>query len=113
MRKLLFLLPLMALASCSGGDVLKSNRPFEMACEGGLVYSIDPELPQASMRREPDTEILLVWDLTKVTKDQIVLEEADAPGGSGLMVGIDRNTGKVLVGSMAPALEDECTFKAL
>ena len=43
MRKLLLLLPALALASCSGGDVLKFNRPFEMLC-GDLVWSLDPGL---------------------------------------------------------------------
>jgi hypothetical protein len=33
MRKLLLLLPLMALASCSGGHDLMSNKSFSMTCD--------------------------------------------------------------------------------
>ena len=112
MRKLLLLLPLMALASCSGGDVLKSNKPFEMVCDG-VVFSIDPELPKASMQG-PST--VMIWDRTKVTPDQIVLEEADAIGGrdKGLMLRIDRNTGVVYGGRIAPPTESsDCTFNAV
>ena len=121
MRKLLLLLPALALASCSGGDVLKpndvpkSNRPFEMACTGGLIYTIDPELLQASLRKEPEDwpPSLTVWDLTKVTPDQIVLEQAWGNRDTALMLRINRNTKEVLVGRMAPAEEDQCTFRAL
>ena len=67
MRKLLLLLPVLALASCSGGHDLMSNKPFQIKCErieditGGLVNKpfemnayIDPE-SQQSVVQMPDT----------------------------------------------------------
>ncbi len=112
MRNLLFLLPLMALASCSGGDVLKSNRPFEMVC-GKAVWSIDPELPEAAVKVPGSYDI--IWNLTKVTPDRIVLEQPEViPGEPGGMIRIDRNTGKLWVGRTAPAEEGpKCSFKAV
>ena len=112
MKKLLLLLPLMALASCSGGDVLKSNRPFEMVC-GDLVWSIDPEMPEASIQLQDSVSI---WNLTKVTPDSIVLEQPDVIPGEikGPMVRIDRNTGKLWLGRTSPAEEGpKCTFNAV
>ena len=54
MKKLLLLLPLMALASCSGEYDLMSNRRFEVTCpwKGQWTYTvaIDPELPKAFLR---------------------------------------------------------------
>ena len=112
MRKLLVPLALMALASCRS-DALKSNRPFEMVC-GDVVWSIDPELPQASIQGPNG---LIIWKLTKITPDTIVLEEPvdfTVSGYEGAMVRIDRNTGKLWLGRTAPAEEGpKSTFNAV
>ena len=59
MRKLLLLLPALALESCSGGHDLMSNKSFSMTCDAleffdmpspWIVATISPELPQASVR---------------------------------------------------------------
>jgi hypothetical protein len=56
MKKLLLLLPLMALASCSGGHDLMSKRTFKMTCphidDWIFTIVINPELPQATLRIE-------------------------------------------------------------
>ena len=109
MKKLLLLLPLLALTSCGGG-ALKSNRPFEMVC-GEAVWSIDPELPEASVQGQNS---VIIWNLTKVTPDTIVLEQPDVIPGEikGPMVRIDRNTGKLWLGRTAPAEEGpKCSFR--
>ena len=108
MKRLVLLLPLLALASCGGG-ALKSNRPFEMVC-GEAVWSIDPELPKASVQGQ---DSVLIWNLTKVTPDTIVLEEPDVlPGLEGAMIRIDRNTGQLWLGRTAPAEEGpKCSFR--
>ena len=81
MRKLLLLLPLMALASCSGGPDghdLMSNKSFRMTCtetyEGGSdVYTLvaSPELPQATFEWEGESQTLNVF---AVTPSQIQVE---------------------------------------
>ena len=60
MRKLLLLLPLMALASCSSGHDLMSDKTFSMTCDAAerfasspsphIVASVSPQLRQASVR---------------------------------------------------------------
>ncbi len=85
----------MALASCSGGDDLMSNKPFRMICEvpakdGGKVnvstLTASPELPQATLqlKDEPSyslnvlsvspTEIRIEFGRTQYTLDLIVID---------------------------------------
>ena len=50
MRKLLLLLPLLALASCSGGHDLMSDKTFRLKCKGelpgvNLVMTVSPVMP--------------------------------------------------------------------
>ena len=74
--------------------------------------TIDPELPEASMQGQNS---VIIWNLTKVTPDTIVLEEPDVIPGElkGAMIRIDRNTGKLWLGRTAPAEEGpKCTFEA-
>ena len=65
MRKLLLLLPALALASCSGGHDLMSNKPFRIRCEapasdreGTLATTllVSPDMPQATLLSDDQIE---------------------------------------------------------
>ena len=110
MRKLLLLLPLMALASCSGEYDLMSNRRFEMTCPwkgtGTQTVTIDPELPKAFLMvmRGP----LRTLDLIDASPTQIRLTEKHR-GTPHTYWEIDRETEEV---SVDGNLLEGCTFKS-
>ena len=114
MRKLLLLLPLMALASCSSGHDLMSDKTFQLKCKApmpgvSLALAISPALPQATfVVSNAENTLEELWDLTKVSPTSLVLQK-----GSNKIV-IQRNTGKVsyevpsTYTSIPPKSELEC-----
>ena len=107
MRKLLLLLPLMALASCSGGHDLMSNEPFRMTCaedgKVGAVMLVSPDLPQATLLT-PKSEVMpeVTYELAVKTP---VRFEFHLPMGAGIsgVISIDRESGEVSTGTVRPA----------
>ena len=121
MRKLLPLIPLLALASCSTGHDsahdLKSDEPFEMYCPGRTyrsVWTIDPKLSEVNVKQvqssdgyASEPEFILV----ELTPSRFVLELEGNPDISTL---IDRDTKKVFNGRKVKDKADgSCRFKAL
>ena len=114
MRKLLLLLPLMALASCSGGHDLMSNEPFRMTCTDEVtgkndILLVSPELPQATLAFDgmPERTFRLV------VKTPVRLELRH----EGFTIRINRETGQVSwggVGDLKPISNStKCRFEAL
>ncbi len=121
MRKLLPLIPLLALASCSTGHDsahdLKSDEPFEMYCPGRTyrsVWTIDPKLSEVNVKQVQlsdgyvsEPEFILI----EVTPSRFVLELEGNPDISTL---IDRDTKKVFNGRKVKDKADaSCRFKTL
>ena len=108
MRKLLLLLPALALASCSGGHDLMSNKPFRMTCvedgkEAGAVLLVSPDLPQATLLT-PLSKVMpeVTYELAVKTP---VRFEFRLPMGAGIsgVISIDRESGEVSTGTIRPA----------
>ena len=133
MRKLLLLLPLMALASCSGGPDghdLMSNKSFRMTCheiyEGEKVdsYSLvaSPELPQATFEYDGGSETLNVFSVTS-SEIQVEYEERlektdvisiNRESGVVKWAFVDNYSGKILDVSQSTEWDDlECSFETL
>ena len=120
MRKLLLLLPLMALASCSGGHDLMSNEPFRMTCEpnkeeDGFVAVVSPELPQATVNTG---ELQFTFDLSVVAPTRLRLDRLQGPYGDAIV--IERETGQVSWGlfnlpnrGLFGQKPYQCTFETL
>ena len=127
MRKLLLLLPALALASCSGGHDLMSNKSFSMSCDAPeisglsnpspyLEATVSPELPQASVRWQVYEDIWsdAVWRVAVATPTRLELINT-----SSRIVGrirIERSSGKVATFLSEPILETDwmsCSFKTL
>ena len=131
MSKLLLLLPLMALASCSGGHDLMSDKTFSMTCDAAekfstapsphIVASVSPLLRQTSVRvqhKENDwTEE--VWILRTITPTllEVVNPMEGGYGGPLAPLQIDRQTGiaRFFYTGDDPDIENltNCTFKSL
>jgi len=113
-KKLLFLLPLMALASCSSGHDLMSNRTFSITCPWGwfegdsFSAAINPELPQATFQFGEGMEPR-IFSLTVVSPTTIRLAENVNPGNA---IEIDRESGGVFWAYDRKPIEG-CTFKSL
>ena len=107
MRKLLLLLPALALASCSGGHALMSNKPFRMTCaedgKVGAVLLVSPDLPQATLLT-PLSKVMpeVTYELAVKTP---VRFELRLPMGDGIsqVISIDRASGEVSTGTVRPA----------
>ena len=125
MRKLLLLLPALALASCSGGHDLMSNKSFSMTCDAHeisgmpspyLTATVSPELPQASVRWQVYEDIWsdAVWRVAVATPTRLELINT-----TSRIVGrirIERSSGKVATFLSEPILETDwmsCSFKTL
>ena len=99
MRKLLLLLPLMALASCSGGHDLMSDKTFRLKCKAPMpgvnsVMTISPALPQVTLvASNGEKTIEELWDLAKVSPTSLVIQD---PADNEIKFVIDRRTGKVI-----------------
>ena len=96
MRKLLLLLPALALASCSGGHDLMSKEPFRMKCFGKEMV-VSPELPQAVLKGitvNDDPPEDQVYDLTVVSPTTIRLDHEKRR----FSMILDRETGAVQAG---------------
>ena len=121
MRKLLSLISMLALASCStchdSAHDLKSDKPFEMYCPGGTyrsVWTIDPKLSEVNVKQVQlsdgyvsEPEFILV----ELTPSRFVLELEGDPDISTL---IDRDTKKVFNGRKVKDKADaSCRFKTL
>ena len=117
MKKLLLLLPLLALASCSSGHDLKSDESFEMYCVSRSfrsVWNINPELPKVGVKQVKlsdgyvsEAEFILV----EVTPSRFVLELERDPE---LAILIDRDNKKVFNGRTVKNKADaSCRFKTL
>ena len=121
MRKLLPLISLLALASCSTGHDsahdLKSNEPFEMYCPGRTyrsVWTIDPKLSEVNVKQVQlsdgymsEPEFILV----ELTPSRFVLE---IEGDPDISILIDRDTKKVYNGRKNKDKADaSCRFKTL
>ena len=131
MRKLLLLLPALALASCSGGHDLMSDKTFSMTCDAGekfasspsphIVASVSPQLRQASVRvqHKEDDWTEEVWILQTITPTLLELVSSTEGGYANAVtpLQIDRQTGiaRFFYTGDDPALENltNCTFKSL
>jgi len=128
MRKLLLLLPLMAVASCSGGHDLMSNGAFQMTCvtpgKGGgetiATLTASPELPQATIQVDDEpassVNVLAVSPLEiriEVDRNQYITDVAVINRQSAEVRVITTSTldGEI-VGDEGEPLEG-CTFKSL
>ena len=128
MRKLLLLLPALALASCSGGHDLMSNKPFRVECadegkEVGNVLLIHPDLPQATVLM-PGSKVMpeVTYDLAVRSPVRFELQRT-YPSGLKHVISISRETGQISYGEVdevtgfrdvTPAPEStKCTFETL
>ena len=133
MKKLLFLLPLMALASCSGGHDLMSDKAFQMTCPfkhptagtlRGLVASVSPLLDKATVSLEytPTKYPGEIYDV-EVTPTTIILQERDPfISTTKILTIINRQTGEVRNEEYDLTLSDsrplkkevaDCSFQSL
>ena len=121
MRKLLPLIPLLALASCSTGHDsahdLKSDESFKMYCSGRTyrsVWTFDPKLSEVNVKQIQLSDGYVSEDefiLVEVTPSRFVLELEGDPDISTL---IDRDTKKVFNGRKVKDKADtSCHFKTL
>ena len=131
MRKLLLLLPVLALASCGGGHDLMSDKPFSITCDAGkkfasapsphIVATLSPQLRQASVRvqHKKDDWTEEVWILRTITPTRLeVVNPKEGEYGDSLTpLQIDRQTGvaRFFYTGSAPDIENlsNCTFKSL
>ena len=126
MRKLLLLLPALALASCSGGHDLMSNKPFRMTCaedgkKTGDVMLVSPDLPQATVLF-PGSGTEVTYELVVKTPVRFELRRGPRSGIQNV-ISINRETGQISYGVMDetvgwrevnPAPEStKCTFETL
>ena len=128
MRKLLLLLPALALASCSGSHDLMSNKPFRVECaeegkEVGNVLLIRPDLPQATVLM-PGSKVMpeVTYDLAVRSPVRFELQRT-YPSGWKHVISISRETGQISYGEVdgvtgardiKPAPEStKCSFKTL
>ena len=128
MRKLLLLLPALALASCSGGHDLMSNKPFRMTCaedgkKTGDVMFVSPDLPQATFFF-PGSKAMPEVTYEMVVKTPVRFElRRGRRSGIQNVISINRKTGQISYGVMDetvgwrdvnPAPEStKCTFETL
>ena len=121
MRKLLSLIPLLALASCSIGHDsahdLKSDEPFEMYCPGRTyrsVWTVDPKLSEVNVKQVKLSDGYVSEDefiLVEVNPSRFVLE---LEGDLDISILIDRGTKKVYKGRKVKDKADaSCRFKTL
>ena len=131
MRKLLLLLPVLALASCSSGHDLMSDKPFSMSCDAGeafasspsphIVATLSPQLRQASVRvqHKKDDWTEEVWILRTITPTRLELVSPIEGGYANSVTPfqIDRQTGvaRFFYTGSDPDVENltNCTFKSL
>ena len=128
MRKLLLLLPALALASCSGGHDLMSNKPFRLTCaedgqELGDVLLVHPDLPHATVLR-PGSKVIpeVTYELAVRSPVRFELQRT-YPSGMKHVISINRKTGQLSYGEfdgatgvrdVNPAPESyKCTFETL
>ena len=98
MRKLLLLLPALALTSCSSGHDLMSDKTSQLKCKAPMpgvsaVLTVSPLLPQATVvvsNAEQPIEGLL--NVSQVSPTRLVIQNPDV--GANRFV-VNRNTGKV------------------
>ena len=128
MRKLLLLLPALALASCSGGHDLMSNKPFRVECveegkEGVNAILIHPDLPQATVLM-PGSKVNPEVTYELAVRSPVRFELRREPrSGIQNVISINRETGQISYGlidesvswrDVNPAPEStKCTFKTL
>lgn len=95
MKLLLLVLPVLALASCSAGHDLMSEKTFQLKCKAptpgvNIVLTVSPALPQATLVvSNAEETIEELWDLTKVSPTNLVIQH----GNDKFL--IERDTGKV------------------
>ena len=128
MRKLLLLLPALALASCSGGHDLMSNKPFRMTCaedgkEVGDVLLVHPDLPQATALM-PGSKVMpeLTYELAVKSPVRFELRRPLRPGMQHV-ISINRESGQISYGEIDEAIgfrnvnpapeSTKCTFETL
>ena len=102
MRKLLLLLPLALVTSCSAGHDLKSDKPFVMSCPAMYldltelnwgVVQVNPQTKRATIRRLFDREKRDEETFTIDTSDaEFILDNGDQQYSR---IRIHRLTGKV------------------
>ena len=98
MKRLLLVLPVLALASCSTGHDLMSDKTFQLKCKAPMpgvtaVLTISPLLPQATVvvsNAEQSHEEL--WNVSQVSPTRLVIEN---PYGGTTRFVVNRSTGKV------------------
>ena len=128
MKKLLLLLPALALASCSGGHDLMSNKPFRVECvedgkEGGNAILVHPDLPQATLL-SPGSKVMPEVTFELAVKSPVRFELRRGPrSGIQNVISINRETGQISYGvidetvgwrDVNPAPEStKCTFETL
>ena len=103
MRKLLLLLPALALASCSGGHDLMSNKPFRTTREAPAsdregtfttTLLVSPDMPQATLLREGAEMPEITYELAVKTPVRFELRRP-AEAGMSHVISINRETGEL------------------
>ena len=101
MRRLLPLIPLLALASCSTGHDLKSDKPVEMYCPGRTcrsIWTVDPKSSKVFVNQAQLSDGYMSEDkfiLVEATPSRIVRE---LEGDTDNPILIYRDTKKVFSG---------------
>lgn len=108
MRKLLLLLPVLALASCSSGHDLMSDKPFRMTCsedgkDDGVVV-VSPDLPQATVLL-PGSKVMpeVTYELAVKTPVRFEIRRKSADGMNHV-ISINRETAEVSFGNVHEAV---------
>ena len=122
MKRLLLLLPLMALSSCGGHDLM-SNKPFRMTCDTekdwSFSASISPEMPQATIEANDGKQI--DFDLSVISPTKFRLNHLPVDYVAGDAIVIDRQSGKaswgIFLASDQSSVEItdqlECSYESL
>ena len=117
MKKLLLLLPLALVTSCSAGHDLMSDKPFRADCKAPedqfskedlakweaeghknlIRFDVDPSLPQATV--EASTAPVQTFDVVAVSPREIRLASQSLPGITvKFLWSIDRESGEIRSG---------------
>ena len=106
MRKLLILLPVLALASCSSGHDLMSNKPFRITCveegkENSSVLVASPDLPQATVMITGSKKVPeLTYELAVKTPIRFELRRSLGNKVSHV-ISINRQSGEISTGNIS------------
>jgi|TARA_E500000178_G_scaffold322359_1_gene347080 hypothetical protein len=120
MRKILLLLPLLALTACSGNPILRSNKSFRMTC---FANTREPVI-SATIKLESNWKHALVlwledepevWRITNASPYRIVVQQPPPfprtnPEIEGKVLSIYRLEGRVVFNGIKDL---SCNFESL